>query len=307
MYGAGGQKRVPESFIKNFVAPLPPLSEQKTIVSFLDSRLNHIDTLISKQEQLLDKLAEQRSAVITYAVTKGLDPKVPMKDSGVEWLGEIPEHWNLTRLKNSIHSAQNGVWGNEAQDDESDVVCFRVADFDRKRFVVSQENLTIRSIHPKDYKNKGLTNGDLLLEKSGGGEKQPVGFVVLNNTNMKSVCSNFVAKVSLKEAMDPRYWAYHHNVLYEARVNTRSIKQSTGIQNLDSALYFNELACFPPYEEQEAIALFLDQETSRIDQVVITTESIIDKLKEYRSALITQAVTGKIDVRNMDKKTKGAA
>ena len=99
MYGAGGQKRVPESFIKNFVAPLPSINEQQAIVNFLDDKLDHIDTLISKQQQLIEKLSEQRSAVITHAVTKGLDPDVPMKDSGVEWLGEIPDHWKATKLK----------------------------------------------------------------------------------------------------------------------------------------------------------------------------------------------------------------
>lgn len=281
---------------------VPELEEQKAIVNFLDSQLEHIDTLISKQQQLIEKLAEQRSAVITHAVTKGLDPNVPMKDSGVEWLGEIPEHWELTRLKNSIISAQNGVWGNEEEGDSNDLVCIRVADFDRNKLIVKNEKLTIRNISDKDYDNRGLKEGDLLLEKSGGGDKQLVGCVVLNSFSGKSVCSNFVAKVSLKEHMVSRYWTYQHNVLYKAKVNMRSIKQSTGIQNLDATLYFNELACFPDYEEQVEIANYLDDETQKIDKISKATTDIITKLQEYRAALITQAVTGKIDVRHINKK-----
>jgi len=293
---------ITHNILKNVSVWIPSKSEQQAIVNFLDDKLDHIDTLISKQQQLIEKLAEQRSAVITHAVTKGLDPDVPMKDSGVEWLGQIPEHWELTRLKNSIISAQNGVWGNEEEGDSNDLVCIRVADFDRNKLIVKNDKLTIRNVSDKDYDNRGLKEGDLLLEKSGGGDKQLVGCVVLNSFSGKSVCSNFVAKVSLKEHMVPRYWTYQHNVLYEAKVNMRSIKQSTGIQNLDATLYFNELACFPGYEEQVEIANYLDNETQKIDQMSKSTTDIITKLQEYRAALITQAVTGKIDVRHLNQR-----
>ena len=99
MYGAGGQKRVPESFFKDFRAGLPSMEEQQTISRFLDFKTAQIDALIAKQQALLDKLAEKRTALISHAVTKGLDPSVPMKDSGVIWLGDIPKHWKMTRLK----------------------------------------------------------------------------------------------------------------------------------------------------------------------------------------------------------------
>jgi type I restriction enzyme S subunit len=287
--------------ISSFKIVYPSIQEQRIIVDFLENELGNIDALISKQQQLLDKLAEQRSAVITHAVTKGLNPNAPMKDSGVEWLGRLPQHWLLTRLKNSISSAQNGVWGNEAEEDDNDLVCIRVADFDRNKLIVKDNNLTIRNISKRDYANRGLKVGDLLLEKSGGGDKQLVGCVVLNTLNDKSVCSNFVAKVSLADGMDPRYWTYHHNALYAAKVNSRSIKQSTGIQNLDSTLYFNELACFPPIEEQRKIAYYLDKETQKVDKMSEAIKNIIVKLQEYRLALITQAVTGKIDVRYISK------
>lgn len=228
-----------------------------------------------------------------------------MKDSGVEWLGDVPSHWQISRLKNSILSAQNGVWGSETEGDENDIYCLRVADFNRLQLNIQEGDLTLRNILPKDYASRGLSCGDLLLEKSGGGDKQPVGCVVLNTFNGKAVCSNFVARVKLAENMDSRYWTYFHSVLYSARVNTRSIKQSTGIQNLDATLYFNELACYPSIDEQVQIADFLDQETQKIDQMTDTVNRTIERLKEYRSTLITQAVTGKIDVRKHNNNSGG--
>ena len=174
--------------------------------------------------------------------------------------------------------------------------CLRVADFNRTNFKISETNLTIRNINPKDYENRKLKKGDLLLEKSGGGDKQPVGFVVLNTVAKKSVCSNFIAQLKLAENMNAQFWVYFHQFLYSLRINVRSIKQSTGIQNLDETLYFNELACYPPFEEQAAIADYLDQETAKIDRLCDTVNQTIGRLKEYRTALITQAVTGKIKV-----------
>ncbi len=95
MYGAGGQKRVPESFIQDFRHPLPPLAEQRAIAGFLDRQTARIDALVAKKERLIELLKEQRTALITRAVTRGLDPTVPMKDSSAEWLGKIPKHWEI--------------------------------------------------------------------------------------------------------------------------------------------------------------------------------------------------------------------
>jgi type I restriction enzyme S subunit len=156
------------------------------------------------------------------------------KDSGVEWLGKIPAQWDLKRLRSTLTSCQNGVWGQEP-DGIHDVICVRVADFDRVRFRVDLVDHTIRSIAPSVLAARGLHSGDLLLEKSGGGENQPVGAVVLYDHTAPAVCSNFVARVTVAEGHDARFLTYLHAALYAMRVNTRHIKQSTGIQNLDSA------------------------------------------------------------------------
>ena len=217
-------------------------------------------------------------------------PYPAYKDSGVEWLGEIPAHWDMNRLRSTVTGCQNGVWGGEA-DEVHDVVCVRVADFDRIQFLVRLDEPTIRSIDPRIAQTRRLEKMDLLLEKSGGGEKQPVGAVVMYDHGEPAVCSNFVARMPVADGYHSRYLTYLHAALYAARINVRSIKQSTGIQNLDGESYLNESVALPIRSDQRAIAAFLDRETAKIDGLVARNERLIELLQEKRSALITRAVT----------------
>ena len=224
-------------------------------------------------------------------------PYSDYKSSGIDWLGDVPGHWHVDRLKWSILDCKNGIWGSEASDDEEDIACVRVADFDRQKLQVELVDPTIRSVSEKKRRGRVLRCGDLLIEKSGGGDKQPVGCVVLYCDERPAVCSNFVARVRVASNMDASFWRYVHAAAYAIRLNTKSIKQSTGIQNLDDHQYFDERAAFPPFAEQVAISDFLDRETSRMDLLISNARDSIDLLRERRAALITNAVTGKIDVR----------
>ena len=280
--------------------PFPPLPEQRAIAGFLDRETARIDELVAKKERLIALLQEKRTALITRSVTRGLEPNALMKDSGVEWLGEIPAHWEVRRLKSSVQSWQNGIWGSEPTG-SNDIVCVRVADFDRVKFRASIDNPTLRSVEPDALRKRKLLPGDLLLEVSGGGEKQPVGAVVLYDNKQPSVCSNFVAQLHPSEGFDPRFLTYLHAALYSTRVNVRSIKQSIGIQNLDKASYLNEAAGFPPVSEQHAIAEFLNRETAKLDALVAKVQDAIDRLAELRVVLISAAVTGRVDVREEGK------
>ena len=221
-------------------------------------------------------------------------PYPEYKDSGVEWLGEIPAHWEVTRLRATVTGCQNGVWGEEA-DEVHDLVYVRVADFDRVQFRVRLDAPTMRSIAPRLAQTRRLEEADLLLEKSGGGDKQPVGAVVVYDHSEPAVCSNFVARMGVTDGCDSRYLTYLHATLYSARINTRSIKQSTGIQNLDSASYLNESVGLPREGEQRAIAEFLDRETAKIDALVARKQRLMELLQEKRTALITRAVTRGLD------------
>ncbi|MCG5539329.1 restriction endonuclease subunit S [Halorhodospira sp. 9622] len=297
-HGIIGMVHVTKGKLGSIQIPVMGLEEQKKIANFLNHQTARIDALIEEQQRLIELLKEKRQAVISHAVTKGLDPEVPMKDSGVEWLGEVPEHWVVDRIKWSISLCKNGVWGDDPQGNANDFPCVRVADFNRYRMRVALDDPTIRNVSASERAGRVLQRGDLVLEKSGGGEKQPVGFVVLYEDQRDAVCSNFTARIALGEGMVPSFWRYVHGAAYSIRLNVPSIKQTSGIQNLDQNSYFDERAAFPPPEEQRAIADFLDEETDRIDKLIREALGSIDLLKERRSALISAAVTGKIDVRD---------
>ena len=217
-------------------------------------------------------------------------PYPTYQPSGVEWLGNIPKDWSVKRLKWSVDGCFNGVWGDEP-DGIDDVVCLRVADFNRDNYTISTEALTLRAIEAKQLESRKLKRGDLLIEKSGGGEKQLVGCVVYFDHEFDAVCSNFVARMPVAEGHLPRYWAYVHAGLYAGKLNYPAIKQTTGIQNLDAALYLDTLAAYPPLAEQQQIAAFLDWKTSQIDALIAKKQTLLQRLKEKRLAVITQAVT----------------
>ena len=212
------------------------------------------------------------------------------KDSGVEWLGEIPSHWNLYSLKRSVDKCTNGFWGNEP-DGRNDLCVLRVADFNRDNFTINEDKLTFRSVLPKEAESRLLKKGDLLIEKSGGGEKTLVGCVVQFDKDFPAITSNFVAKMTPNVITDSKYLTYAFAHLYSGRVNFPSIKQTTGIQNLDSEAYLMEKFGFPSKNEQIQIAKFLDYETTKIDHLIEKQQQLIELLKEKRQAVISHAVT----------------
>lgn len=214
--------------------------------------------------------------------------------SSQHWRGTPPPHWPLKRLKWSISGLYNGIWGDEP-DGEDDIICIRVADFDRVRKSIASEPPTIRSVTPGYREQRVLRKGDLLIEKSGGGDNQLVGCVVHFDHDFEAVCSNFVARVPLQDGMLPQYWNYVHSSLYSARLNFQAIKQTTGIQNLDAEAYFNIEVAFPPFREQCAIANYLDRETVRIDGLIAEKERMLALLEEKRAALISRIVTRGLD------------
>ena len=222
-------------------------------------------------------------------------PYPKYKASGVEWLGDVPETWTVSRLKWSIKQSKGGVWGNEPAGDENDLICIRVADFNRDQLKVDTSNLTIRQISISEQNGRRLEIGDLLLEKSGGGENQPVGCVIQNDQSFPAVCSNFITRLTPSETGFSNYFKFVHTSLYSLRLTTRSINQTSGIQNLDTDRYLSELVGYPSAEEQSAIATFLDRETAKIDSMIAKQEKLIDLLKEKRQAVISHAVTKGLD------------
>lgn len=290
------QASISTDSVRALPALIPPSFEQTQIARFLDHETARIDALIEEQQRLIELLKEKRQAVISHAVTKGLDPTAPMKDSGVEWLGKVPKHWAIFSLKRAVDGCTNGLWGDEP-DGANDIAVIRVADFDRSTSRVGLDKLTYRSITQKERASRLLEPGDLLIEKSGGGEKTLVGCVVLFEHKFQAITSNFVARMRPLKEFDSGFLCYAFDSLYQGKVNYPAIKQTTGIQNLDSEAYLQERFCFPSRAEQNQISRFLDCETARIDGLIEEAQKGVTLLQERRSALISAAVTGKIDVR----------
>lgn len=221
-------------------------------------------------------------------------PYPSYRPSGVDWLGDVPQHWEVKRLRFLIGKAMNGIWGEEP-DDAHDIACVRVADFDRTTFRVRTRDLTLRSISKDERQGRLLAENDLLIEKSGGGENQLVGAVVLWDRKEEAVCSNFIARAQVERGVIPSFACYLFATLYSGKLNFPAIKQTTGIQNLDLPAYLNLRVAVPSPEEQHCVASFLDRETAKIDALVEKKRRLIELLKEKRAALITHAVTKGLD------------
>lgn len=217
-------------------------------------------------------------------------PYPEYKDSNIEWLGQVPTHWKTHSIKRAIDRCINGIWGSEA-DGLNDITVLRVADFDRNKLEISDKKLTLRSVSLEERESRQLKQGDLVIEKSGGGEKTPVGCVVLFNKTFPAVTSNFVAKMTPKKGFNSRYLNYCFAHLYSTNINHRSIKQTTGIQNIDTADYLSNYFVFPNELEQEKISNFLDKNTAHIDKIVKEKRIFIELLTTKRHSLISHTVT----------------
>lgn len=274
--------------LRNMPIPIPPLPEQLTIASFLDRQTAHLDALISKKERLIALLEEKRAALISSAVTKGLDPNAPMKDSGVEWLGEVPEEWEMKRLKR-IFRVVNGSTPKSGVSEywDGDIAWITPDDLGNLQSDTITE--TARKITELGYHSCGTTlvpAGSLVLST-----RAPIGHLAIAGIDL---CTNQGCRALVFMSNDAKRFFYYQ--LLASRPELESWGQGSTFKELGkSNLEAIELVS-PPLPEQRAIASFLDRETVRIDALISKVREGIEKLREYRSALISAAVTGKIDM-----------
>ena len=216
------------------------------------------------------------------------------KISNIPWIWEIPEDWKIQRLKSVILRSKNWAWWDDPKWDSNDIACIRVADFDSENFWIDDSNLTYRNI--PDCEDILLNEGDLLLEKSWGWDLQLVWRVINYNKPFRAVTSNFLATIKIKKSsIENKFLYYLLRYFYSVNINYRSIKQTTGIQNLDSDSYFQEPIPLPPLHIQTIIANFLDQKTEQISTLISNKKKLINLLKEQKQSIIHQAVTKGID------------
>lgn len=214
-----------------------------------------------------------------------------MMVSAHQWIEAAPVSWTRGRIKNLLTSAANGVWGDEPVNDGTDVYCVRAADFDRTRQRVSKARLPQRSVNRSVLNQHRLRPGDLVLEKSGGGETQPVGMAVLFDGPEPAVCSNFCARLIPASGVDPRFLTYALAATYSQGLTQSVVKQTTGIQNLDAAAFFALRWAYPEVAEQRRIADFLDTETARIDRLISLRNSQVHRIEERYFSVISEYST----------------
>jgi type I restriction enzyme S subunit len=270
---------------------LPPLSEQRAITAFLDRQTAKIDALIAKKRELIAALHEQRSAIISHAVTKGLNPDAPLKDSGIEWLGEIPAGWEVVRLKFLAQVPFQYGANEAATDDDPDMPRYiRITDI-RDNGTLNEE--TFRSLPEAVARPYLLQDGDLLFARSGA----TVGKTFRYYTSWGKACyAGYLIRFRPKtDILLPEFMDYFTRSLNYWEWISSTFIQST-IQNISAERYANLVIALPSIVEQYAIATYLNEETARIDTLAAKVEATIERLQEYRAALISAAVTGKIDV-----------
>ncbi len=275
--------------------PLSSVQEQNVIAAFLDHETAKIDNLIEKQQQLIELLKEKRQAVISYAVTKGLNPDVPMKDSGVEWLGEVPEHWKIKRCKNLFNFVTSGSRGWAGfYSDEGDLF-FRIA------------NLTRDSINPKLDSIQYVTP-----PKGSEGERSKI----KENDLLISITADLGSVCAADGSISGGYVSQHVSLCRPSRLVASSrwlayfVLSDTAKEQLQGAGYGGTkvqlsledirdlFVAYPPKSEQIKIASYLDERLSDLDGLDHRAHNLIELLRERRTALISAAVTGKIDVRD---------
>lgn len=280
-----------ESQVGSLFLGIPTLLEQTIIANFLDHETAKIDTLIEKQQQLIQLLKEKRQAVISHAVTKGLNPDVPMKDSGVEWLGEVPEHWEVC----AIGYVSNGVFTggtpkNESSysDIESDLNWFGPSDFrDTRLLSESNKYLTLESHKLGDSK---LFFRDSVLVIGIGATLGKVGYC-----NKEFSCNQQINVIYPNQRVSYKYLAIALS-MQEAQMKISSNASTIGIMNQEKTKSI--LIAVPPREEQEQIVLSVELIESKYAKLIELAGNQVELLQERRTALISAAVTGKIDVRN---------
>ncbi len=294
MYGAGGQKRVSDDFIRNLRWPIPPLDEQRAIATYLDRETERIDTLIEKKERLIDLLEEKRTALISRVVTKGLDADVEMQDSGVEWLGEIPADWDTGKVGYLCRDVADGPHHSPDYVEGSEGIPFLSARHVKvDRWALDDD---LKYISEEDYNEfcSRVTpeKGDVLYTKGG-----TTGIARVVDLDFRFHVWVHVAVLKPKtENVVPGYLAYSLNskaCYNQAQLFTR------GATNNDLGLtrLIDIQLAVPSLSEQRTITKRLDEETAQIDALIKRVEDGVERLEEYRTTLISAAVTGQIDVR----------
>lgn len=277
---------ISQNQIENMPIPIPSFVEQQSIANYLDQKCDEIDELITLQEGMITKLQSYKQSVITEAVTKGLDKNVPLKDSGIEWVGEIPKHWEVKRLKNVCSTNNASLSDRTSKEFEFDYVDIGSVSFELG--IHKTEKYTFQNAPSRARKIARL--GDIIvstvrtylraIDIINSEEKEKyiysTGFAILSP--LKNILSEFMIYICRSEYFTNQVSIYSTGINYPS-INDTALKM----------IYI----VMPPLSEQQSIANYLDQKCSEIDELISIKQQKIEKLKDYKKSLIFECVTGK--------------
>ena len=286
-----------ETFL-NINLALPPLSEQQAIADFLDNATSKIDTLIAKQQELIKLLKEKRQAVISHAVTKGLDPNVLMKDSGVEWLGDVPSGWGVSPLKR-ISSIMGGYAFQTTDFIDEGIQIIKISNVYQSKFHIDRQPTFVSPSFAKNHNDFVVGTGDLIISLTGTLGKRDYGFAVTIDIQGEYLLNQRVAKITPKKNITSNRYLSYLMKSEPYLVQIYALPSGTKQANLSNDNVLSAICGIPPLREQKQIADYLEKKTAQIDTLVDKAKQSIELLKEKRVAIISAAVTGKIDVRGV--------
>lgn len=292
----GTRDRVSRSFLAGVRLLLPPLPEQRAIASFLDRETAKIDALVAEQQRLIELLKEKRQAVISHAVTKGLDPKAPMKPSGVEWLGDVPAHWEVRPLRHLRCAVQTGPFGSQLHADEYIEGGIPVVNPINlvEGGILPTDSVTVSEQTARRLSHQRLRAGDIVFARRGELGR----CAQVTNQEVGWLCGTGSMVLRLEDAgVETSYFARYLAIPAARHYFTLHCIGSV-MPSLNTSTLLGLAILLPPVEEQRRIDAVCTELLGRLDRLVAEAESAMTLLWERRSALISAAVTGQIDVRN---------
>ena len=279
-------------FIGNMPIIIPSIKEQTAIADFLDRETSRIDELSKEKERFIELLKEKRQALISHAVTKGLNPTVKMKNSGIAWLGEVPEHWKISKLKLETSKIVDGTHFTPTYVFDG-VPFLRVTDIQTIDIKLDEVKRITEEEHKQLSKRCMPSKGDVLLSKNG-----TIGITKIVDWDWEFSIFVSLCLLKFKVGLNNRYFSF----FFESDIVDQQISESskqTSVINLHLDKIKELIISIPPIQEQTEIANYLDQQTQKIDALITETQHSINLLKEHRATLISAAVTGKIDIREL--------
>jgi type I restriction enzyme S subunit len=290
----GGQPNINKDMIKQFPTVKIPLSEQHQIVKYLDTKTSMIDSLIEKTQRKIELLKEKRTSLINEVVTKGLNPNVEMKDSGVEWIGEIPKHWEISRLDYLFNLFGRVGWKSLKSDEyvEDGYVFLSTPNIKGKKIDYTNVNYITKERYFESPEIM-LENDDILLVKDGS----TLGIVnIVENLPRPTTVNSSIGVLKRKsDKIIPRYMLYLLTSDFLQNVINR-IKGGMGVPHLFQSDIKKFQVILPSITEQTSIVRYLDIQNQNIETTISNEERRIELLKEYRQSLISEVVTGKVKV-----------